>query len=75
MERLSDAIRFEQLLLEAKGRPEQEDVVIDDPEDEEGSGDIFPIIPTEGEIMALVDLVSEGKVSSFATWIIDAVLC
>ena len=31
-------------------------------EKEEGFDGIFPIIPTEGEIMALIDLVSEGKV-------------
>jgi len=30
--------------------------------DRDGFDGIFPIIPTEGEIMALIDLVSEGKV-------------
>jgi len=33
-------------------------------EKDEGFDGIFPIIPTEGEIMALIDLVSEGKVRS-----------
>ncbi|GAA5970358.1 hypothetical protein JCM3765_000362 [Sporobolomyces pararoseus] len=49
MERLTDAVQFENDLLKQQ-------------QTGEGGGVVFPIIPTEGEIMALVDLVSEGKV-------------
>ncbi|GAA5994066.1 hypothetical protein JCM5350_003696 [Sporobolomyces pararoseus] len=50
MERLTDAVQFENDLMNSQQ------------EEEEGVVNQFPIIPTEGEIMALVDLVSEGKV-------------
>jgi hypothetical protein len=76
MERISDAARFENELLKQKrvdqGIPQNQEGGISVEEEEGGGGgggnsngnSIFPIIPTEGEIMALIDLVSEGKVRS-----------
>ncbi|GAA6018706.1 hypothetical protein JCM11491_001273 [Sporobolomyces phaffii] len=70
LERLSDATRFEheltteQTLVRA---PTQDDIDDHGAEDDDDPAfapptSVFPIIPTEGEIMALIDLVSEGKV-------------
>jgi hypothetical protein len=62
MERISDAAQFESDLqkerLAAAPILEQDE----ETESDDVASSVFPIIPTEGEIMALIDLVSEGKV-------------
>ncbi|GAA5911965.1 uncharacterized protein JCM6883_000748 [Sporobolomyces salmoneus] len=55
MERLSDAVQFENELLKEKQIDQANPF-------HESSNSVFPIIPTEGEIMALIDLASEGKI-------------